>query len=234
MYKYVVCDLETQDDWIEQGRGSGWPEKQAKFLCAATLQSNPGDEYHLANLIRRTAEHTVSFLEAYRSDYQSMVIVAHNALYEAGILHSLGFDIESVTWIDTKILAVLLDNNSFDFSLQGLAKKYLGEEKNDGLLGACAIELGLVKTKLSNPVTIAKKNMAKIYEGYPETVESYVKQDVLLTQKLFEEFMKQLQPSDELIQFHSDLIKALTLSRAKGVRVDVVRARSLNYKLEAM
>lgn len=230
---YIVLDLETQDDWIEQGRGSGWPEKQAKFLCAAMGGPHQITYYnHIGQLI---AKLNYEAYDEYALEYEPLTIIAHNAQYEAGILHSYGFDIESVTWIDTKILAVLYYNNLMDFSLDSLAKLYLGEEKNDAKLGEIAKELGLVKSVVQDPVKIAKKNMEAIFERDPETVKSYVTQDVNLTHKLFKFLMYDENGvqrfTQEQIDFHSDLIKALTLSRAKGVRVHIPTALDLKAQM---
>ncbi len=224
MSTLVVLDLETQDDWISQGRGSGWPEKQAKFLCAATLSN--GEMKYWNNI--------QELLEALTS-WDDVSIVAHNAQYEAGLLHSYGFDIKQVTWIDTKILAVLFYNNLLDFSLDGLAKRYLGEEKSDEKLGDIATELGLVKPGIQNPVKVAKANMEKVFKADEETVKTYVIQDVYLTHRLYNYFRKDEDGKDRFTQksidFHSDLVKALTLSRARGVRVHIPTAIKTKYRL---
>jgi DNA polymerase-1 len=221
----VVLDFETNDPWIRLGRGSGWPERQAKFLCAATHDSLHGMMYCS----------DMAVLKVYLDGFQDLTIVAHNAQYEAGVLHSYGFDIRRVTWIDTMILAKLFYNNLLDFSLDGLAKRYLGETKDDYNLGHIAKELGLVKTIAQNPVKIAKENMEKVFERSEETVKDYVIQDVNLTLKLFNYFFydeeKKERFTREVVDFHSDLIKALVLSRARGVRVHLPTARKIKEKL---
>lgn len=225
---YIVLDLETHDPWIAQGRGSGWPEKQAKFLCASMLDITPaGTRMGYTDCIEDVLSHIVP-----RS-----VVIAHNAQYEAGVLHSYGFDIESVTWIDTMILAKLYYNNLLSFSLDALAKTYLGEDKQDGELGEIAKELSLVKTIAQDPVKIAKKNMNLIFEHSPETVSKYVISDVGQTHKLFKFFMYDDQGvqrfTQEQIDFHSDLIKGLTLARARGVRAHIPTALEVKRELLA-
>lgn len=221
---YIVLDLETYDPWIDQGRGSGWPEKQAKFLCAAAR-------------IKDTMCYFTNMDMLQRNLVPGSTIIAHNAQYEAGILHSYGFDIESVTWIDTMILAKLYYNNLLSFSLDALAKTYLGEDKQDGELGEIAKELGLVKTIAQDPVKIAKKNMNLIFEHSPETVKKYVISDVSQTHKLFKFFMyddKGVQRfTQDVIDFHSDLIKGLTLARARGVRAHIPTAIQVKKELLA-
>lgn len=240
---YIVLDFETHDPWISEGRGSGWPEKQAKFLCADTYTPNRSskvfsDEGSVVSEVSLPSEEYFANIDALKFTLIHYdVIICHNAQYEAGILHSYGFDIEKVTWIDTKILAVLFYNNLLDFSLDGLAKLYLGEEKNDHLLGEVAKELGLVKSIAQDPVKVAKKNMEAVFERSPQTVETYVKRDVLLTHKLYKYFMfdedgNRRFPQD-VIDFHSDLIKALVLSRAKGIRVHIPTALTIKEQLQS-
>lgn len=227
---YIVLDFETHDPWIKQGRGSGWPEKQAKFLCAAT-HCNGLTSYHTdIDKLKR-------MLENDPMDSGETTIIAHNAQYEAGILHSYGFDIESVTWIDTMILAKLFYNNLDSFSLDSLAKLYLGETKDEQKLGEIAKDLGLVKSVSQNPIKVAKENMDRVFERNPNAVRGYVEQDVLLCQKLFNYFMYENQEEgirrfdNETIEYHSDLIKALTLSRARGVRVHIPTALRVKGEL---
>ncbi len=234
MNHLIVLDLESQDDWISQGRGSGWPEKKAKFLCSALYSSITGmihvhdDINLLLGLISNTD--------------QPLTIVAHNAQYEAGVLYSYGFDIESVTWVDTMILAKLYCNDLWSYGLEALSQHYLGESKSDDELGKIAIDLGLVKKHLKNPGQKAKQHMEAIYAVAPEIVHKYVKQDVRLTHKL----LNRLCPegfgnehgtigdgySIECINFHSDLIKCLVLARAEGVRVHIPTAREVKAQLE--
>ncbi len=134
LMNYIVLDFETDDPWINEGWGSGWPEKKAIFLCAAAQLNLKAlmNSCHLTSegsfsaRIYTTTQSLLSELKYFvEESYEPIVIVAHNAQYEAGILHSYGFDIESVTWIDTAILAKLFYNNLHDFSLNSLAKIYL-------------------------------------------------------------------------------------------------------------
>lgn len=209
---YIVLDLETSDPWIAQGRGSGWPEKQTKFLCASLYHA--GHLYYYSDIeeVKRHISNAGSFVN----------VVAHNAQYEAGVLYSYGFDIESVTWIDTMILAKLFNNNEQGFSLDHLAEKYLGEKKDEAALGEVAKELGLVKSKVQNPVKVAKENMERIFERNPDVVKGYVEQDVKLCNGLYNHYAANLDiKMIRTLDYHSDLIKCLTLSRAKGIKIHV-------------
>jgi DNA polymerase I-like protein with 3'-5' exonuclease and polymerase domains len=259
---YIVLDFETFDPNIKLGRGSGWPEKQAKFLCGATLRN--GD---LGTCLHKTFDLLEFYLETQNqwTNIGPLTIVAHNAQYEAGILHSYGFDIESVTWIDTMILAKLFYNNLDSYGLDALAKTYLGKEKTGHDLGQVAVNLGLVKSfksfakpelmiatsgksngiyvkddryvvPISDPIQIAYNHMDQIYAAEPEIVHKYNREDVELCHSLFKYFMYDENGvqrfTQEVIDFHSDLIKALTLSRARGVRVHIPTAHRIKRAIQ--
>ncbi len=227
--RYCVLDLETFDPWISESRGSGWPEKQAKFLCAA-VQIDGNITVHT----------DIEKLKALLSTVEA--VVCHNAQYEAGVMLSYGFNIESVVWVDTMIIAKLYCNDLWSYGLEALSQHYLGESKTDDELGKIGIELGLVKKHLKNPGQKAKSHMEAVYAADPETVHKYVKQDARLTGKL----LQRLCPegfgevngtigdgySIECIRFHSDLIKALVLARSEGVRVHIPTALEVKTILQ--
>jgi len=215
--KRVVLDIETYDPWIKEGRGSGWPEKKAKFLCACT-RDYLGVEKSFTD---------VEQLKDYLIQYD--LILAHNATYEMGIMWSYGFDIESVQWGCTRILAILFNNELMDYTLDGLAKRYLNKGKTDVLLGEEATKQGLAR-RGKNPIRAAKENMEAIYESIPEVVIDYCHQDVLLTDELYIHLIDTQPDLYDTIEFHSDLMKALTLSRSRGVRVDTSVAVELYNK----
>ncbi len=221
---YVVLDLETDDPWISSRRGSGWVENKATFLCAATyIQEGLAGHYSIQTHI--------SSLEFILKP--GTVIVAHNAQYEAGVLHSYGFDITSFVWVDTRILAILKNNNMRSFSLASLAEHYLGETKNDDLLVPVAHGLGLCRAGTKGSSKLIKQNMSKIYDAAPEVVQEYCKKDVELTHKLLEKLDFAKIPQ-EVIDFHSDLIKALILSRARGIRIHVPTCQKIKDEFEQL
>lgn len=224
---YITLDFETYDPNISLGLGSGWPTNKAKFLCAATECRGQLMYHDDINRLKRILEN-----DPY--DSGRTTIIAHNAMYEAGILHSYGFDITSVTFIDTMILAKLFYNNLLDFSLDGLAKLYLGETKDEADLGDIAQSIGIVKNN-KNPVKAAKENMDKIFAASEETVKRYVMQDTKLCATLYKYFMFDEEGNQrftqDVIDYHSDLIKALVLSRARGIRVHIPTAHEVKAKL---
>lgn len=216
--KTVCLDFETFDPWIKQGRGSGWPKGEAKFLCACTLDDEGNER------VFRDSDLLCQYLKGFEA------IVAHNATYEAGILWSLGFPVTDVKFICTRVLAILYNNDLMDYSLDSLSKRYLGLGKEDDLLGDEARRQGFVKTRVQNANRIAKEHMEEIYKAVPEIVERYCQTDVRLTQLLQTFLVKGRPDLVDTVDFHSDLIKALTFSRARGVVVDLQEAVRLYNK----
>ena len=57
----------------------------------------------------------------------------HNAQYDAGWIKQMGFDINGRI-IDTMLIASLIDENRFSYSLNALAYDYLNKTKSEKAL----------------------------------------------------------------------------------------------------
>lgn len=214
----LVLDMETKDPYIEEGLGSGWPfysEGRLKVLCAA---------YKIDNQQEEVTEDMSLLLDIVS---KASTIICHNVNYDVGLLHALGADYSEAIIVDTIQLAKLNNNNLFDYSLDTLSKELFNEGKTSDKLGAIAVELGLVKTKVQNPNTVAMRNIDLIYKHDPVTVQMYAKQDVALTRRLYDK----LKSADVDLEFYSDLNKAVIAARAEGVRVDLKRAQEVEHIL---
>lgn len=214
----LVLDMETKDPYIEEGLGSGWPfykEGRLKVLCAA---------YKIDQQQEEVTEDMSLLLDIVS---KASTIICHNVNYDVGLLHALGADYSEATIVDTIQLAKLNNNNLFDYSLDTLSKELFNEGKTSDKLGAIAVELGLVKTKVQNPNTVAMRNIDLIYKHDPATVQMYAKQDVALTRRLYDK----LKSVDVDLEFYSDLNKAVIAARAEGVRVDLKRAQEVEHIL---
>lgn len=221
MNQTLFIDFECQDPYIDEGLGAGWVfNHEGRFKVLCTAYATEDEQVELTNSL-----HHLRHLVA-----SSTRLVAHNAQYEIGVLHALGIPYDHLEVIDTLLLAKLFDNTLFSYGLNDLAKKYLNDNKSDDGLGEVAKKLGLVKSKQQNPVLVAKRNMNKIYEAAPDVVEEYAKQDVYLLKDLFNFYRRNLYKGVD-ISFYSDLIKCLVKARARGVRVDVEKARDIRQQL---
>jgi DNA polymerase I-like protein with 3'-5' exonuclease and polymerase domains len=222
MSKRVMClDFETYDPYITRGLGGGWAFKR----LASLEQALETDEFSVLCAATKsgTRPAEITALE----DLQALlnrhdVLIAHNAAYELGILTLLGVKFDHLLVVDTLLLGKIKDNRLMSYSLDALAKQYLNSFKSDEPLGQVAVDLNLVKSKVQNPVTVAKKHMHRVYEANAELVHEYAKQDVELTYALAQKF-KEHSSVDQLEDL-SDLLKCVVESRWKGVRIDLHRA----------
>ena len=61
---------------------------------------------------------------------QDPIVICHNASYDIGWLRRWGVECNVSKIYDTLLAAPLVDENRFSYSLNNLAKDYLGERKN--------------------------------------------------------------------------------------------------------
>lgn len=210
----LTLDFETHDPAIAERKGAGWVFKDFDVLGMAYKINDQPSEF-------TTDQQQMKDLVA-----NSKSIIAHNSQYDIGCLKRLGCPYESVTIIDTIILAKLYDNTLFSYSLDRLGSDFLGIGKDYAALEEAAAELGLNKYMT---------NMRLLFNHRPDLVAQYAKQDVDITYGLAQWFKKELYADAlNLIPFYSDLIKALVLWRSKGVLLDLEQAEKSSAALTAL
>lgn len=230
MVKEIVIDFETMDYGLREDLGPGWPWGGVTVLGMAWMPLDGTSESRYETNLSKI----VSIL------HRAEVVVAHNAQYEAGIMHMLGIDVTQKTIYCTKLASLFVKSNRFDSSLGTLAEQELGEKKTRNTLVDSAIELGLITPQKSyfseNTDSVAYKNAHKRAENsvwevldrlqfLDATVEMYANKDAALTQKLFSNFIAQMgAPLTKVYKRFCKLIQVTTLMRAKGIRVDLKRA----------
>ena len=197
----LTLDMETHDPAIGDRRGAGWPFKDFEILGMAYKKD--GAEA----LFTSDTDVMKDLVLGAKS------LIMHNAQYDLGCLHRIGASYSSKTVIDTVLLAKLFDNTLMSYSLDNLSKDFLGARKDYAALEQAASSLGLRKYMSA---------MKQMFESFPDLVIKYAKQDVELTYGLAQMFKSHLyQDGLNLIPFYSDLLKALTLWRSKGVRINL-------------
>lgn len=215
----LYLDFETKDRGISAGLGPGWP--YAGFLdvigFSYSINGKPPKWSTTVELLRDLVD-------------ISDTVVAHNAAYELGVLEHLGIDYSSKEIIDTLLLAKLFNNQRFTYSLDSLGTDYLGDRKTNDLLAEKARELKLVKSKAQDAVKYAKINLDVLYKHCPEVVIEYANHDVHLLIKLYE-FLKDKVPDSMFKGLLSDLQKAVTGIRKRGVLVDTTLLHASEAKL---
>ena len=216
----IAIDLETRDDGINNGLGAGWAFNKGEIIGIAVATEGFSAYYpfgHMGggNLIKEQVlkyMHDICALPCRK--------IFHNAAYDVGWLQSYGIKVNGEI-VDTMIAGALLDENRYSYSLNSLAKDYLGEIKAETDLNDAAKMFGV------NP----KGEMWKLPS---ESVGLYAQEDARLTYDLWKRFKHEInkQNLDTIWQLERDLLPYLIQIRKRGIRVDVEQAEKLkvNFK----
>ena len=145
--------------------------------------------------------------------------IFHNAMYDVCWLRSLGLTIRGEI-VDTMIAASLVNENRLRYSLDSLAKEYVGIGKNETELQESAKEWGVD----------AKNDMWRLPAM---SVGAYAERDVEVTLKLWQRMKLELTNQDlwDIFEVETKLFPCLVDMRFKGVRVDVEKAQNIKLKL---
>ena len=216
----IAIDLETRDEGINNGLGAGWAFNKGEIIGIAVATEGFSAYYpfgHMGggNLIKEQVlkyMHDICALPCRK--------IFHNAAYDVGWLQSYGIKVNGEI-VDTMIAGALLDENRYSYSLNALAKDYLGEIKAETDLNEAAKMFGV------NP----KGEMWKLPS---ESVGLYAQEDARLTYDLWKRFKHEInkQNIDTIWQLERDLLPYLIQIRKRGIRVDVEQAEKLkvNFK----
>ena len=204
----IAIDLETKDPNI-MDKGPGWATKDGEIIGVAIAVDGWKGYYPIRHETGFNHDPRVVF------DWLNEMLsgegekIAHNATYDFGWLEA-----EGVKWngriIDTMIVAPLINENKYSYSLNAVSKEYLAESKNEFLLNETAAQWGV------NP----KSEMYKIPSQY---VGEYAEQDAVLCLKLWDRLKPEITQQDlqTVFDLETDLIPILMKMRKKGVRVDL-------------
>ena len=145
----------------------------------------------------------------------------HNAQYDLGWIKAMGFQVNGRI-IDTMVLASLLDENRFSYSLNALSYDHLNKVKSEKALVAAAREFGV------DP----KAEMWKMPAMY---VGPYAEGDAELALELYNYFSVKLGQEGlwPIANLELDLLPCLVDMTMKGVRIDTNRVeRTRDYLLK--
>lgn len=246
MDKVLVIDFETHDPYIDRGVGSGWvykvnvPSSDFEVLGAA-MRTHGGELYY-------ETDHD-KIIEMVRAHD---VLVCHNAQYDLGCLHAIGFDCSNHRIYDTETMSRLYNSSLFTHSLDAIAKKYLGEGKANTALTDAIWKHNLypwVKKEVyakeraekngeeyvrerpeeKKLIKFSKKNMKLIQETDLEAMAKYAIGDVVPTYELYKFFLERV--DNDLALKYSMCAHICIDYRKRGVRIDVDKAREVHNKL---
>ena len=145
--------------------------------------------------------------------------IFHNAMYDICWLKAYGFKINGMI-VDTMVMASLIDENRFSFTLNSISFEFLREVKDEKALKEAAQSFGLD----------AKAEMYKLPAMY---VGNYAEKDAELTLELFKTLSREIkkQNLENIYQLETELFPCLIEMKFKGVRVDVEKAHKLKQQL---
>ena len=215
--KQIAIDVETRDPNIKTN-GPGWPTGDGEVVGYAIAVADwagyvPIRHLGGGNLDERIVNNWLKKVFASPADK-----IMHNAQYDAGWIRQMGFTINGRI-IDTMLIASLLDENRYSFSLNNLCYDLLGKVKSEKTLQEAAREFGL------DP----KADLWKMPAMY---VGPYAQNDAEITLELWNHLSTQLTKEElwPIANLELDLLPCLIDMTWRGVRVDQDRVeRTRNH-----
>ena len=205
--KAIAIDVETKDPEIKT-YGPGWAVGNGHivgYAIATDFWRGYVPIRHLGggNLDERIVNNWLKKVFESPADK-----IMHNAQYDAGWIRQMGFKLNG-RLIDTMLIASLLDENRFSYSLNALAFDYLNKTKSEKGLVEAARDFGV------DP----KAEMWKLPAMY---VGPYAEADAELTLELWNFFNFELNKQDlwQIVNLELELLPCLIDMTWRGVRVD--------------
>jgi DNA polymerase I-like protein with 3'-5' exonuclease and polymerase domains len=220
--KKIAIDVETRDPNLKSN-GPGWPTGDGEVVGYAVAVDDwsgyiPIRHFGGGNLDEKVVNRWLKKVFECPADK-----IMHNAQYDLGWIKQMGFTVNGRI-IDTMVVASLMDENRFSYSLNALAYDHLNKTKSEKALVEAAREFGI------DP----KAEMWKMPAMY---VGPYAEADAELTLELWNYFSVQLGKEDlwPIANLELDLLPCLVDMTMRGVRVDqnrVERTRNTLLKQE--
>jgi len=217
-HKYIAIDLETRDPGLKS-RGSGALIGEGEIVGIAVAVEGWSGYYSFGHLEQNHFDEVTVI--AWIKDVCALPAtkIFHNAMYDVCWLRAYGVKINGHI-VDTMVMAALVDENKFSYSLNSASYEYLGEVKDETALKEAASEAGV------DP----KAEMWKLPDMF---VGSYAEKDAELTLKLFKKLSTEIKAQDltKIFDLETQLFPGLIEMKIKGVRVDVQKAHTLKKEL---
>ena len=216
-YDYIAIDLETRDPNLKS-KGSGSLVNEGEIIGVAVAVDGWSGYYPIAHREGNLPKQKVlDWLQEICSLPSTKIF--HNAMYDMCWLKAYDIKVNGHI-IDTMVMAALVDENRYSYSLNSLCYDHLGEVKDESILTTAAEKAG------ADP----KAEMYKLPAMY---VGNYAEKDAELTLKLFKFLSLEIRKDNltEVFDLETRLFPCLIDMKVKGVRVDVERAHLLKSKL---
>jgi DNA polymerase I-like protein with 3'-5' exonuclease and polymerase domains len=206
--KEIAIDVETKDPNLKT-LGPGWSRSDGQvvgYAIATTDWQGYIPIRHLGggNLDERIVDKWLK--KVFECDADKIM---HNAQYDAGWIRRMGFKINGRI-VDTMVIASLLDENRFSYSLNALAYDHLNKTKSEKSLVEAARDFGV------DP-------KAELWKLPAMHVGPYAETDAVLTLELWTYFKTLLGKEDlwPIANLELELLPCLIDMTWTGVRVDM-------------
>jgi DNA polymerase I-like protein with 3'-5' exonuclease and polymerase domains len=214
-HKYIAIDLETRDPNLKS-KGSGALVNEGEIIGVAVAVDGWSGYFPIAHREGNLPKQKVLDWLQEICNLPSTKLF-HNAMYDMCWLKAYNINVNGHI-IDTMVMAALVNENRFSYSLNSLCYDLLGEVKDESVL--------LQAAKGIDP-------KAEMYKLPAMFVGSYAEKDAELTLKLFKHLSLEIRKDKltEVFDLETRLFPCLIDMKVKGVRVDVERAHILKTKL---
>lgn len=224
----IAIDLETKDPGIKD-RGPGWAFQNDGDVAGVAIACETFTGYipfgHLGggnSPIDRA--NIIGWMNEQFGRYDQPKVFA-NATYDVGWLRRIGVNVIGPMH-DVQIQAPLLNEHRFSFSLDEIAKDYLGVGKDEA-----EMQDWYEKNMMKKGDGGLKANMWRMPAN---VVAKYAIQDAAVTLDLWKHLMPKIEEEDlsSVYELECDLIPLLVEMRWRGFRVDVAKAEQVGRDLE--
>ena len=205
--KQIAIDVETRDPNIKT-KGPGWPTGDGMIVGYAIATENWAHYIPIKHVGGGNLDELIVNRWLKKVFESPADKIMHNAQYDAGWIRQSGFTLNGKL-IDTMVIAALLDENRFSYSLNALSYDYLNKTKSEKELNEAASAFGI------DP----KAEMWKMPAMF---VGPYATDDAKLTLDLWNYFSVQInkQGLSKIAELELNLLPCLIDMTWKGVRVD--------------
>ena len=217
-HKEIAIDLETRDPNLIK-MGSGSVRRDGEVVGIAVAVEGWSGYFPIAhegggNMDR---DLVLDWFEEVLNTTATKIF--HNAMYDVSWIRSLGFHINGGI-IDTMIAASLVNENRFRYTLDAVAKDYVGSGKSEKLLQEAAKDWGVD----------AKAEMWRLPAPF---VGEYAEKDAEITLKLWGAMQHEISKQDlwDVFNLETNLFPCLVDMKFKGVRVDIDVANGIKNSL---
>jgi DNA polymerase I-like protein with 3'-5' exonuclease and polymerase domains len=220
--KYLGIDIESRDDELTK-MGPGFIRGDANVVGISVSTTNRSWYYPIAHLGGGNHNEPHNVINYFRDllRVEDRFIVGANLQYELEGLDSKEISLRG-RLIDIQIAEAIIDEEQpSGYSLEAIARRRLGEGKDETLLKEANAAYGFINSK---------SNLWKLPAKY---VGPYAEFDSHSVLRIWDEQRKELEKQDllEIFQLESEVLPLLWKMRKQGVPVDVEGASRLSKEL---